>query len=491
MFTRKQVFGFLLFLAVGAGAQRPAPDSVVVAANASLYQPRSFLRRWLMGSNYRESWQEPVRVPVFRLSASGFQAKELGGGMQTKSLRLVDSAGRQWALRTVNKQITNEGLSPALRNPVGRQFSQDFISSAPPFAAPLAGEIAYAAGLTVARPKVYYVATDSAFPPEWQTHFAGQLCTLEERDPGFDSTFSSEEMAAGLQRYSNRKVQPAVYLKARLVDMLLADWDRHPGNWRWGLKDSGGLQYYWVVPRDRDWAFYRSEGLLPWLSRFTAPLRYLINFGDDFGNVKNMNWKCWTMDKFFAGELAEGDWKKAVMDLQTALTDESIEAAVRVLPQAVYQKEGAWYVRTLKNRRNGLMPAALNYYRFLSEEAVVNGSDEAEIFKLTSQDGDLWVRVVSAADTSKLLYQRRFVSGETHALALNGFGGDDLFWMDAKAASKIRVTLNGGPGQNRYQGGKGLRLRIVEDGQPKRLTAATGSVQISGGGNQTAAAHIP
>src|SRR5829696_1816801 len=112
MMAKKYISLFFLFSGLFASAQYntqdshafTAADSIITIAS-SAYQPHSFLRRLLMGNNYRDVWKEHVKLPVFYFSRSGFQIKELGGGMQTKSLHIVDAAGKEWALRTVEKDV--------------------------------------------------------------------------------------------------------------------------------------------------------------------------------------------------------------------------------------------------------------------------------------------------------------------------------------------------------------------------------------------------
>src|SRR4051812_34911316 len=71
------------------------PDSASMAASLKYSHPSFFKRLWL-GTNYRTAWSTPVTLPLFHLHIMGFTIKELGGGQQTKSLRLLDSAGREW-----------------------------------------------------------------------------------------------------------------------------------------------------------------------------------------------------------------------------------------------------------------------------------------------------------------------------------------------------------------------------------------------------------
>ena len=79
-------------------------DSVTVAINTN-YQKISAIHKLFAGKNYRKEWGTPVHLKVFRIDKEngGFTIKSLGGGKQTKSLRLEDKNGQEWVLRTVDK----------------------------------------------------------------------------------------------------------------------------------------------------------------------------------------------------------------------------------------------------------------------------------------------------------------------------------------------------------------------------------------------------
>src|SRR3569833_2826600 len=83
---------------------RANTDSVKVAAHPA-YNKKSGIYKVFFGRNYRTIWATPVSMRVMHIATEkgGLSITDLGGGKQTKSLQLKDSAGHEWALRTVNK----------------------------------------------------------------------------------------------------------------------------------------------------------------------------------------------------------------------------------------------------------------------------------------------------------------------------------------------------------------------------------------------------
>ena len=49
------------------------------------------------------------------------------------------------------------------------------------------------------------------------------------------------------------------YLKVRLIDQVIGDWDRHRNQWRWARVRRRGERWQ-PIPEDRDQAFVRFEG---------------------------------------------------------------------------------------------------------------------------------------------------------------------------------------------------------------------------------------
>src|SRR6202008_1219199 len=100
--SKKTVLTCLVLLGI-AGLLR-AQDSVTVRIRPK-YDSVSGLHRNIFGENYRKEWAAKVKLPYLKLSQlhGGLSPEKLGGGEQTHSIRLVDPSGKEWVLRTVEK----------------------------------------------------------------------------------------------------------------------------------------------------------------------------------------------------------------------------------------------------------------------------------------------------------------------------------------------------------------------------------------------------
>lgn len=454
-----------------------SPDSVETHASDQ-YKASSFLRTVLMGKNYRKAWEQAVTLPVFRLSQTRFKVTDLGGGKQTKSLHLLDEKGKEWGLRSLEKDVT-PSLSSFFQHTVMQDFMQDQVSSSMPYGSLIVGSLAQSMKITAAKPSYFFVADDPALGP-YKQFFANRVCMLEERGPGFDSTVNTETVLRQIQRTNNFLIDQKALLKARLLDMLVADFDRHHDNWRWGVADSGNTHYYKAIPRDRDWAFYQSKGLVPRMATFAA-LHFLVNFNEKPARFGKLNRKAYFFDGAFLNTLNAGDWHTSIHQLQQDLTNDAIETAVKALPPAVFSIYGASFIKTLKSRRDGLESEAMKYYLFLAKQVQVDGTNDPEIFLVTPAENGLLLQVHRqgpGGTKGQKIYERKFSRSETYRLIINGLGGGDRFEVTEGTSTRIKLTLNGGTGNDTYNLHGDLRTQVHDYTAEKNSVDKNGKAKV-------------
>jgi hypothetical protein len=420
-------------------------DSITVSANPK-YARASGLKQFLNGKNYRKEWATPVKMKIFYLNKMGFTIESLGGGKQTKTLTLKDKRGKEWILKTIDKDL--EYLLPAdFQGTAAENYVRDFVSSAHPYGALIVPPLAKAANLVVASPKLYFVPNDNAFDI-YRPLFANKVVMLEEKVPTADGsdTRSTGKTLNEMIEDNEHHVDQEVTLRARLLDLFIADWDRHFDQWKFGKTDTGKGKLYYPVPRDRDAAFSFSDGLfMKWLSTNTMP--YLRGFKKEIDGAKWLSYLARDFDRLFLNHLDEAAWKKSIAAFQEEMTDQVIHEAVLKLPPEVYSISGPLIEEKLKNRRDLLMKEGLDYYKFLSKEVDVVGSNQKEYFRVSQLDGQLQVRVYKrkrAVDSVSVMYDRKFDSKVTDEIRFYGLSGDDLFEVDEDVSSDIKLRIIGG-----------------------------------------------
>lgn len=428
-------------------------DTITTPAG-QIYKPVSGLRKFFLGQNYRPEWATPVNMKVFNLrkEKGGFIIESFGGGKHTKSLTLKDNNGKRWVLRSVDKGET-ESVPTVFQGAISSDIIIDLNSASLPYAAITVPELAKPLNIPVAHPELFFVPDDPAFG-FYRKLFAGKVCMLEEKDPAPDSLKTKSTATVFnniLSENDYRPNQPAV-LKARLLDMLIGDWDRHFDQWKWIEQDSANRTIYSPVPKDRDQALFNSDGLLTKLISGRV-MPFLKGFKQDIHDIDWLGYTARDFDRIFLTELDEKDWKRSIAFVSEKLTDSVIRNAVHKLPPEVFPFNGEKIIQKMIARRDALSKRAIDYYNFISRKVNVVGSNRKEYFKVSNFAEGLQVRVYARErgnDTSLIMYDRIFNPAVTKEIRLFGLNDDDLFDIDSTASSRIKFRIIGGKGNDTF-----------------------------------------
>ncbi len=449
----------------------------------------SSFQRTFWGAGYRDVWATPVAMPVLDLGteAGGLVPLYQGGGNQTTGLRLQGADGREYGLRLVEKGGTGQ-IPEELRDGVAGDVVLDLRSAQTPFGALVAYPLSRAAGVLIARPRLVYVPDDPRLG-RYRERFAGRAALLEVRADddmrgvegfeGVQNVISGGKLLEKLRGDQDHHVDQRAFLRARMVDMMIADWDRHEDQWRWAAYEPGDLdptltgdaatrgKVYRPVAKDHDFAFYGIGGIAPYFLQRFADER-LQPFGEDYGSIRGLTANGFEQDRRFFNTLTREDMEAVARQLQSEITDAVIDQSVRQLPPEIYTRVGAEWTRGLRARRDGLVELAGDVYDLQRHIVDVVGSDERERFTATREaDGRLSVVVRSAKDgrENDVLYTRTFLPGETSEVRFYGFGGRDLFEIVGTGPETIAVRVIGGGGGDRLEAPAGdVAVYDTEDG---------------------------
>src|SRR3970282_956007 len=145
------------------------------------------------------------------------------------------------------------------------------------------------------------------------------------------------------------KVDAVEFLKARLFDIFIGDRDRHAGQWNWARFKTGKNRIWTPIPKDRDFAFPLYDGLFPRV--MTVAITSMVHFDYDMPSMLDMTWEGRHLDRRLMSSLDKPIWDSVAVFMQSKLTDEVIENAVRQMPEEYFQQEGEHLISKLKSRR--------------------------------------------------------------------------------------------------------------------------------------------
>ncbi len=426
-------------------------DSIMVQVHPS-YNKAGKLRRIFFGENYRKEWAAATKLPVIRLSEmqGGLIPLQRGGGMQSKSLRLADKEGKEWIIRSVEK--SPDALLPeGFRQTFARDLLDDATSAQHPFSALVVPPIANAAGLPYANPVIGVIAPDKNLGLHERT-FSNMVILMEEREP-LGGSDNSSKMKKELKQDNDNSIDAKEFLNARMLDLLLGDWDRHEDQWRWKDSSKGKNKNYTGVPRDRDQVFHLTQGLIPKFASNDYILPTLRNFDHDIEDVKWVLFKTRFVNAYPEFQISHVNWKKQAEQFKQAITDSVLETALKRLPKVAYDLRHDVLFKKLKSRRDKIPSAMDKYYRFIQKIADIQTSDKNEWVQITdAPNGGLNIRISKLnkeAEVKDELMNKTYDPALTKEIRLYIRNGNDSVVLNNKT-SGIKLRIIGGNDKKFY-----------------------------------------
>ena len=428
-----------------------AGDSVTLRVHP-MYDSVGKFHRFIFGENYRKEWAAKVTLPVLRISEvdGGLKPLQLGGGMQSRSLRLEGKDKKEWVIRSVEKS-TAKLLPEALRETFAKDVLDDNTSAQHPFAALVVPPIAEAVRIPHASPVIGVISSDSSLGI-YNRAFSNMVVLLEEREPLGESD-NSAKMKKNLLKDNENQLNGKEMLRARMLDMYLGDWDRHEDQWRWYDEDRGKNKKYLAVPRDRDQVFHVNEGIIPVL----ASKGYILPAIRDFdGRIRHSKWllfKTGFVNAYPEMQFSHAEWMKTAGKFEEAVTDSVLESALQRLPKAVYQLDHDALLEKLRSRRERIPAAMDEYYRFIQKVSDIRLSNKNEWVQINSDSGgSLRIqisRINKEGEIRNSLMEKTYDPRLTKELRIYLGNGKDSVQINDKD-SRVRLRIIGGDGPKSY-----------------------------------------
>ncbi len=463
----------------------PGPTDTLFIGAAAPELEAGPIKEFLLGKAHRDSWTASVTVPVLDVGSvhGGLKPIQRGGGQQTVSVRLEDPDGHQYALRSLAKDPTKT-LPDELRETVARDIVRDQVAILHPYGALLVPPLAHAVGLYYATPEVFFVPDDPRLEP-YADIVGGRVMMLEERpddDMSHASQFGNSDDVVGFAKmYSelaednDHRVDARFLARNRILDMYISDWDRHEDQWRWATLEpaDGKGKWFRAIPRDRDWAFNRMDGLFPTIVQSRYVLPKFQEFKREFGFVRGLNGNGLPQDRRLLTSLSPSDWSEIADSLVAALSDSVLAESIARWPEEIQASQGEEFMEIFKARRSGLVGAAEEYTESLDRAVDVVMSDKHEEFVVSAVAPDssrvVVYKITKEGERRKVLYDRTFSHNRTREVRLYGMGGNDRFTIP-ETGSKIYFHVVGGTGDDRFAGSALTPRRVYIYDTPGGMT---------------------
>ncbi|MDT0676564.1 metallophosphatase [Autumnicola musiva] len=437
---------------------------------------------WLWGERYRDVYSTNIEAPVLFLDTLPGNLKPFkeGGGMQSRSLRFIDDNEHEYTLRALRKSalrwlqsttIKDQYIINVVDSTVAQRYAMDLFTTAHPYARYSLGHISDVLDISTAHPEIYYVPKQKALGTHndeygdelymFQAHVGDENKEFEKFGSP-DDILSTTDLFIELRENPDAYVDETTYIRARLLDMLIGDWDRHYDQWRWGeYEQENGKKMYKPIPRDRDFAFPKYDGPLVSLIKTVLPLvRKMESYDENVDNVKWFNLAGYPLDNKLIRNSRWEDWEEQVNFIQDNLTNAEVEEAFENLPEAARDTTIEDIKSSLKARRENLQDIARRYYSYLNEFEILPGTDEDDEFLISRKDNG--ETEISISTEGSEYFRHSYFAEETDDIWIYGLDGNDTFRIEGKGDDLIKLKILGGEENDIYDFENTKRAKLYD-----------------------------
>jgi len=430
---------------------------------------KSGFYKWFWGDHYREIYGRKIEAPVLFLEdlPENVTAISEGGGNQSRSLRLIDDNENEYTIRELRKsgvrfiqsKIKNHYVLDYMRNTIADDIVQDYYTTSQPYAQYAVNELLDAIDISHANPKIVYLPKQKRLG-RFNENYGDKLYMFEahvgDENKKFeifgnaDDIISTKDVLLELQNDKDAKIDEDSYIRARLFDMLIGDWDRHEDQWRWALhKQDDGTELYKPIPRDRDQAFPKYDGVFPAILKAVSPLaRNMQTYSPEIKNVKTFNNAVYYLDKNLVNRAQWQDWKMQAESIQNNLTDEVIDNAFANLLEDTKDESMDTIRSILKQRRENIVSIAEDYFEYFKKHEIIvatNKDNTINIVRKPNGKSD-----ISITQKDKIILENTYDKNETDEIWIYALDGDDEISVTGEGNDYIKLKIFGGEENDIY-----------------------------------------
>ena len=458
------------------------PENFPQNSEASVYDSvmtkKNKFYEFLWGKHYRDYYSRKINVRNLALDTlfGGVKTDRAGGGHQTKSLRLETKNGEEYVIRALKKSgvrflqavaFKNQYVIDDFSGSYTDKFLLDFYTTSHPYTPLVIGGMSDKLGIRHTTPQLFYIPKQKTLK-NFNDNFGDEMYYLEDRpmetDDNPNKVLGTDEVILNIAKDEKYKIDEKAWIKARLFDMLIGDWDRHHDQWKFEEKKENGSVIYSPIPKDRDQAFAKYDGFITGILMEFPELKHMQTFDSEIESVKWFNREPYPLDLVFAKNSVQKDWVTEAEFIQNNLSEKDIREAFENLPKEVQDQVSENLIQKLLIRKKDLQKYASQYFRTLQEKVILTGTDKKDKFVITRlPNNETEIRIYRLKKSGEELASSKIYSGEiTREILLYGLDDDDEFVVEGQQKSSIRIVLLGGLDYDKYVVSNGKKVKIYD-----------------------------
>lgn len=261
---------------------------------------------------------------------------------------------------------------------------------------------------------------------------------------------------------NSARIDQKAYIRSRIFDMLIGDWNKIPENWGWVTPlsaDSSKTLIYTPVVLDRSHSFSKVDGVFFKRLLKMLGLSFITNYQSNIKDVKSFNRLGFPIDLALTANSTEEDWIREATNIQTILNDKFIDSVFVSLPNELQSQTFEIIKVNLKHRRDLLKLFTQDYYSKLQKTPIIVGTNADESFIVdTDSLGNLKIQMYRNREK---FFDKTYQSNLTKKIWLYPMGGTNTLSIN-KNNSKVKLAVIGGGGDNTYNVVKSKGVEVYE-----------------------------
>ena len=479
------------------------PKKVEVSIYSDEEPDKSSVQQLLLGERYQKNYRKPITASVatFDTLYGGLQVVRDAGGRKNKSLLLKTKDGRELTMTALRKSSTKYLDKVLLKNSyVTDDYERteieslllDLYTTSHPYVFMAIPDLSDAAKIYHTNPAIFYIPKHETLGA-FNTDYGNELYRIEERPEqnytdernfGYaDDIESTYDIIEKIRENEKYRIDENAYIRARLFDMLVGDWDRHQDQWRWAKfnQDNGDVLYK-PIPKNRDQVFSDFDGTLVDIVKvISGASNHLQVYDDKLEDIKWINSAGVKLDRVLIQQSDRQVWLKQAKFLQDNISDGIIETAFQKIPLEAQDSMIDDIKSKLKGRRANLVDIAARYYDYLNELVVLSGTDKDDYIEITRFDEGLTQVKISRLNdgvVSTPFIDQTYDSKVTKELWIYGLNGKDQFVVNGKGKNLIFTRIIGGQGNDIYDIQNGKKIKIYDHKSTENTVVAKNGANI-------------
>lgn len=438
--------------------------------------------QFLWGKHYKNYYKQEIALRTVGLDTlyGGLKPIGLDNEGTTSSLLLKDKNGKEFVMTPLEKDASsffkslankNNSIKNQNNNALSEDFLRDYFTTIHPFTPLVIPILSKSIGVSSAQPKLFYIPNQNTLG-NYNDAFGGNLYLISEKVNSSQKNLSNfgkplsiidtDEMLHQIRTDKNHVVDKENYIRARLFDMLIGDWDRQEKNWRWGVHQEKGKTIYRPIPLNRDQAFAKYDGAFLWLLKSIPAMGQMHSYTYNHRKTKSFNEQAYALDLALLADIDQKAWEKQAKYIQEHLSNDAINKAFLQLPYELQDETTTKLKLNLRNRLKKLNQTAQQYQKLLDKKTLVVGTMQNDVFVINRlSNGRTSVVVYNGKKLPEnIVYEKTFTKKQTKEIWLFGLEGKDEFSMEGKEFNNIKIRLIGGLNQDSYVIENGKKVKI-------------------------------